>query len=303
MNEQSRPQPSSDQPACESVSALLPWHLNGSLDESEATVVALHLESCAACRQELELTRLAAQQWSVHPSADQLFELATGELASDARADSNDLDLVRRHAAGCPTCSEELESIRQAEGLAAPPVAAPTWPRRVEAQRPLAAWRGLALAASLVAVMLAAALIQQLARSPTAESLALYELLPSEQRLRSTSDTRPRELAVPQGERLVLLLVPGRRATEETTYRVLCRRKTGNASSGELLATIGPLRANELGSVAVSLPVEMLPESAAVTLELQAGEASGAEVDGEWVTVGTYEFALRRGAAATPARE
>ncbi|HKY91976.1 MAG TPA: anti-sigma factor [Nevskiaceae bacterium] len=46
--------------AHDTVQLLLPWFANGSLDDTERTRVAAHLEACAACRRQLEDERRVA---------------------------------------------------------------------------------------------------------------------------------------------------------------------------------------------------------------------------------------------------
>lgn len=87
---------------CETAIELLPWYLNGTLDESERREVREHLAGCEACRQALEDTRLA---WTIHDQhipSEALVALAWGESP-----EGYDPDLLERHLRSCPECAAE----------------------------------------------------------------------------------------------------------------------------------------------------------------------------------------------------
>jgi hypothetical protein len=54
-------------PECEAVQAELGAYLDGELAAAEQTAVQRHLETCAACREELALLRLVAHSLSLAP--------------------------------------------------------------------------------------------------------------------------------------------------------------------------------------------------------------------------------------------
>ncbi len=92
---------------------LLPWRANGSLSEGERQDLDEHLSRCPACREELEQTRLAAQIYGAHPTADELYDLAGEALAPSKK------ELIERHVAACSTCAEEVAMIRDSQALLA----------------------------------------------------------------------------------------------------------------------------------------------------------------------------------------
>lgn len=76
------------------VQALLPWHLNGTLDEAESAQVAAHLAGCAACRAELAGERRL-----------QALHAGLGVAAGDAAADWAALQRRLRPAMPAPGVS------------------------------------------------------------------------------------------------------------------------------------------------------------------------------------------------------
>ncbi len=158
---------------CSQVTELLPWFANGSLAPEEAESIARHLDECAGCRHELSETGAAIGIFGAHldehlPPAvlvGMAFDGAT-EPASRAAAES--------HLAGCPSCAEQLELVRDSrralaeiateiddEGLPAAPERAPAAERDGRLARfptarrePSATpWRRLAIAASIAALV------------------------------------------------------------------------------------------------------------------------------------------------------
>lgn len=70
--------PTDTRSAHDTVSELLPWHANGSLEPSESSRVERHLAECAECRDELALCRDAAQ--AIVATADTGWEPSPGHL-------------------------------------------------------------------------------------------------------------------------------------------------------------------------------------------------------------------------------
>lgn len=146
---------------CEQAIELLPWLLNGTLQESERQEVREHLASCARCREALAETRFAWQVFDQHLPSEVLVALAYG----DRLPEDIDPALAERHLATCPQCAAELELVRTSrhleederiatmplrhkEGGNATPVAPPA--RAASSSR---GWRSSALAASLVGLV------------------------------------------------------------------------------------------------------------------------------------------------------
>jgi hypothetical protein len=136
---------------CERANELLPWYLNGTLDERERREVRGHLADCEGCRRALEDTRLAWTVFDQHVPADALVALAW-----DEEADSS--GVLERHLQTCPECAAELELARTSRRLEEdgrialfPGAASRSAPRMTPARRP-GAWRAAALAAGLAGV-------------------------------------------------------------------------------------------------------------------------------------------------------
>lgn len=136
---------------CETATELLPWYLNGTLDESERREVRGHLAGCEACRKALEDTRLAWTIYDQHIPSEALVALAWGESP-----DGYDPEVLERHLQSCPACAAELELVRTSRrleedgdvALFARPAPKLTPPAR-------APWRSAALAAGLAGVVAA----------------------------------------------------------------------------------------------------------------------------------------------------
>lgn len=136
---------------CEQATELLPWYLNGTLDESERRAVREHLAGCEGCRQALEDTRLAWTVYDQHIPSEALVALAWGE--SPEGYDPHIADILDRHLRSCPECAAELEMVRTSRRLeeddriALFPGAARTVTRKP------GAWRNAALAAGLAGMV------------------------------------------------------------------------------------------------------------------------------------------------------
>ncbi len=127
---------------CARAAELLPWLLNGTLEAAERDEVALHLEECASCRDELEETELAWLVHAQHVPTPQLVDWALGQPlgAEEARR-------VERHLEHCEACREELALARRVRDVSVR--GAPI--RATGAGR--SGWRWVALAAGLSAVI------------------------------------------------------------------------------------------------------------------------------------------------------
>src|SRR5262245_2086342 len=137
---------------CEQANQLLPWLLNGTLEDEEARRVREHLAGCAACRAALADTRFAWRLFDEHVPTAALVAYAFDDLpAGMAPA------LVERHVADCPRCAAELEMVRASRLLGEHEEVAlfPARPAGAPAAAPgrVHAWRSGALAAGLVGVL------------------------------------------------------------------------------------------------------------------------------------------------------
>jgi anti-sigma factor RsiW len=86
---------------CESCRELLPWSLNGSLEEPERSEVTAHLKACPGCRAEWAETRGAAMLFDSHPPVGEILAWVAGE------ATALDPGQIARHVAACSRCAEE----------------------------------------------------------------------------------------------------------------------------------------------------------------------------------------------------
>lgn len=135
---------------CRNVAELLPWLVNGSLDEGERRGLEDHLASCETCLHELAET---AELWNV--VTRHVPSLALAEYAHGLPPSALDRESLERHLAVCPSCRAELEvamSDRIVDFEAA---------RAARAHRPASRqavrWRRLAMAASFIGVLVTGA--------------------------------------------------------------------------------------------------------------------------------------------------
>jgi Putative zinc-finger len=148
--------------SCDETRELLPWLLNGTLEEPERERVLAHLNDCAGCRAELAETRAVSRIFAAHPASAELVAYAfdePGEL---------DRETIARHLALCERCAGELELLaesrrsRDEEGAddgseERAPADAGVLPFRRPAAAPASGarertWRWAALAAGLTAL-------------------------------------------------------------------------------------------------------------------------------------------------------
>lgn len=147
---------------------LLPWLLNGSLEEPERGELLTALRTDEQLRRELAETRLAGEVFGQHVAAADLVAHAFGEPAGLGR------ERIEAHVALCERCAEELAMARESRelagepetGAAAPDAAPPREERRrrrlLPFLRPAPAlagggvatwWQPAALAASVAALV------------------------------------------------------------------------------------------------------------------------------------------------------
>ena len=136
---------------------LLPWYVNGTLDDGERRSFQEHLASCAKCTAELPVLEeirkeMAQPDWgehAEHPAAEAL-SLMVVEGIEDPE--------MRRHLALCVSCSEEARWLRGEETAGVSdeaPIGRDT-AIRVPQRRPSKWTVPLALAAAALVVLLAA---------------------------------------------------------------------------------------------------------------------------------------------------
>ena len=136
---------------CDDAIEMLPWLLNGTLEEGERREVRRHLETCERCREALAGTREAWTIFGQHLPSETLVALAYGEVPEGI-----DPALAERHLASCPECSAELELARTSRRLEEDDKIALFPGRLVRKDRGESrSWRAAAVAASLVGVIAA----------------------------------------------------------------------------------------------------------------------------------------------------
>jgi uncharacterized membrane protein YkvA (DUF1232 family) len=94
-------------PACDDISARLPWFENRSLDPEEQRLVGDHLAGCGPCRSDLEDVRLALAARASH-----LPPSAIVGLALSGRTEAVSPEVTRRHTRSCRACAGEIEMAR-----------------------------------------------------------------------------------------------------------------------------------------------------------------------------------------------
>jgi hypothetical protein len=134
---------------CDEAIDLLPWLLNGSLEEGESREVRRHLETCERCRKALAETRGAWEIFGQHLPPETLVALAYGEPPAGI-----DPAIAERHLASCPDCTAELELARTSRLLEEDDRIAvfPAARRARESGGEPRSWRIAALAAGLIAL-------------------------------------------------------------------------------------------------------------------------------------------------------
>ena len=154
---------------CDDVRGMLPWLLNGTLNDEERRGVLQHLETCEGCRRDLAETRLAFELFDQHLPAEAIVALAWGETPAGI-----DPALLEEHLAGCPRCAAELELARMSRGLEEDERIVPLKPRTAAApassgRTGWGGWKAAALAAGFAGVVAATGWIQTVGRVQTLE--------------------------------------------------------------------------------------------------------------------------------------
>lgn len=92
---------------CREVTELLPWLINGSLDNGEERSLLEHVTACESCRGELAE---AAQAWEL--LTHHVPSLALAEYGLGVEPQGLERERIARHLAVCPRCREELAWVR-----------------------------------------------------------------------------------------------------------------------------------------------------------------------------------------------
>lgn len=132
-------------PECDTVSQQLPWLVNGTLPDPEATAAREHLADCTNCRQALVDTYQMLEIAGQHLTPDQVLDRAAGAPSLDPAVDS--------HLENCAACRDELAMARESRQRLEPSAArvVPFAASRRGAVAP--AWRAAAIAASFLGVV------------------------------------------------------------------------------------------------------------------------------------------------------
>lgn len=263
---------------CPRVADMLPWLVNGTLDEGERARVVEHLRTCADCREELDRIRTVLDTSEGHPPSGLLAAWAMGETVPDA-------EIIADHVASCPDCTRDAALVGENEVLAA--FVPPSRSRDRDTARVL--WRRTTAtaAAALIVGVVIGALIQQPSstnRHPDGERVAelerrldrtvarlesflrpranvpVIELLPDSLDLRAPGRT----IHVPD-EASVLTLILAPNQAFDGTYRLRIVTETGDE-----VAAMDGLRAGRDGDLTLSIPADALPRGIPLTILLHA---------------------------------
>ena len=260
--------------ACADIAELLPFHLNGSLDEVGARRVEAHLASCAACRRDERDTRTAFALHAGHLPVELLLDYALEKDSMSSRA----VAVVESHLPGCARCAGELAAIREDDRSAEPVPFRPRVRSRPRRGRPWA----LALAAGLATVVASSGWLwtwlelvgeREAGRSARA-NLPVVELLPAVQPVlqRGGAVTDPSQAAnrieVPEGTtEVVLVLLAGGRSCEPG-----CDLEIHAPGEAKPSRRVEGLVASADGHVTLSLPRSWLGDRSVLALRRSAGE-------------------------------
>jgi anti-sigma factor RsiW len=94
----------------------LPWFVSGRLDRAELAVIERHLETCDACRAQVEALRSMYRSiLEEAPSAHVSPERLVGHHTGDPRVSDDDRRSVEEHLRKCHTCSADLAALERAD--------------------------------------------------------------------------------------------------------------------------------------------------------------------------------------------
>lgn len=270
----------SEDVSCTRVEELLPWLLNGSLEDDLAQELRAHLAQCARCREALEETERLGNAMAQHLPATELMALAAGEETVLPRR------LLVEHLSACADCREELGLVRRGRALVEESVVPSTPP---SGGASVTAWRRAAIAASLVAVAFATGWLwtsSNRGAGPPAGSqpvlnLPLVELVPEEMVVRGETGVHSVDLRAGAHTVALLLYSPPGPAYEEYRLEVL------DDSGGSLWSGRG-LALNPTEDFSVALPASLLGggEERRLVVSGRRGE--------EWAPVASYRVRAAR---------
>lgn len=141
---------------CDDAIELLPWWVNGTLEEGESREVRRHLQECERCREALAETREAWEIFGQHLPSEALVAIAYGEPPAGI-----DPAVAERHLASCPDCAAGLELARTSRRLEEDDrIAVFPAPRTREERGAPRSWRAAALAAGLAGLVAAGGWLQ-----------------------------------------------------------------------------------------------------------------------------------------------
>lgn len=176
---------------CETSIELLPWLLNGTLEQPEKDQLLQHLAGCERCRTALAESRDAYRLFTTHVGSEDLVAYVWDQPATLAA------EVIERHLAGCAPCAAEAELARMSRRLEEDANVVP-FPTRQVVKRPALVWRTAALAASVLLVVSATGWWQS---AQTAKSIAQEEaarptpvLVPPPAQTPSAEEARSAEL-------------------------------------------------------------------------------------------------------------
>lgn len=182
---------------CDDVRGMIPWLLNGTLEDDERRQVLQHLSTCERCRRDLADTRLAAEIFDQHPPTGAILALAWDETPQGI-----DSSFLEEHLESCPRCAAELELARMSRRLEEEDKIVPL-ARRTAPPAPATGWRGwkaAALAAGLAGVVAFSGWFQTAGRVRTLEEQVAAPA-PAPPSAASGEDARVQQLAAELEER------------------------------------------------------------------------------------------------------
>ena len=248
---------------CSHVTEILPWFVNGTLDDQERRGVEEHLGSCEGCRQELEDTHFAGSVFGRHPPPEALVDYGFGRKPQQV-----DAAVLEEHLALCPKCSAELELVRESAWRSHQDAdrVLPFAPRPRTAPR----WNRAALAAGIAGLLAAGGMGWQLhtalreLEGPVV-NVMVADAYPAA--VVSRDRERPAVLSVPAGTQTLVLLLQAPGAEVYPAYEL----EVADAS-GELLYLEKGLRRQAEGDFTVSLRTAGLPRELTLRILGRRGE-------------------------------
>ncbi len=259
---------------CQESRALLPWLVNETLDASQERRVAAHLESCDACRAELEETRVMLAVAAQHLPIEALVARAAG------RDPGVDPELLETHLASCRDCAGELALLVESREALADAIPAPAggllaWRPPAAAPSSAAWWRGVALAASLATLVAGVAAVRSVVQNARlgarlarlempVPNVAVVDLLPVDLNLRGEDGEPPAK--VPAASAPATLILNSGLPASSGPFRLEIRD-----DGGRMISEVEDLMTDRDGLLTLSLVTEGLPSGKLVVQLLRPG--------------------------------